>query len=61
VREEFEQRYIVKENASLSDAWDIARQCRLTHPEEPIEIIPRDHGNGLVFTVYRIVKDVVKP
>lgn len=45
-------RFIVIEGAEWADAVSMEIQCRKTHPEEAIEIYPRDNGT---FTVIREV------
>ena len=45
-------KFIVLQDAEWPDAISVAIQCRKTHPDEAVEIYPRDHG---LFTVVRVV------
>ena len=49
-----EEKFLVTlEPVEYAEAVSIAIQCRKTHPEESLEIYPREHG---LFTVIRCVK-----
>ena len=48
-----EHRILVKRDIDWNDAVELAIQCRKTHENEPIEILPMDNG---LFTVARCVK-----
>ena len=49
-----EKKVVVKENIDWNEAVELAKQCRVAHPDEPIEIIPVS-STGHV-TVVRCVK-----
>jgi len=48
-----EKFYVTLEPVEHAEAVSIAIQCRKTHPEESLEIYPREGG---LFTVIRCVK-----
>jgi len=47
-----EHRILVKKGIEWNEAVELAIQCRKTHPEEAVEILPTDTG---LFTVVRCV------
>ena len=49
-----EEKYIVLQHTDWHSAVQMALQCRWTHPDEPIELIPK----GDLWTVVRCVKKV---
>lgn len=46
-----ETKYILKERCSWEVVIDLAKNHRIKHPEEPVELIP----TGDFWTVYRVV------
>ena len=46
-----EQKFIIKQDCDWETAIELAKQCRIHHPKEPIEIIPV----GDRFTVVKVV------
>ena len=53
IQDSTEHRILVKKGIEWNEAVEMAIQCRKTHPDEPIEILPMDTG---LFTVVRVVK-----
>ena len=47
-----EEKYIVLQHTDWNSAVQMALQCRRTHPDEPIELVPK----GDLWTVVRCVK-----